>query len=108
MAPGLFEWHLARIVPLPVTLVDTLALADRTKVVAGDAMTLAGGQPGRPVTTWRCSTRRTPSTGGTTLLTGLRPTVAVCESDQPIEPPPGWSVVREKRYGGTVVTICRR
>lgn len=33
---------------------------------------------------------------------------AVLESDRPIEPGPGWAVVRCRRYGTTVVTICRR
>lgn len=34
--------------------------------------------------------------------------VAVLESDRPIEPGRGWAVVRSRRYGTTVVTICRR
>ena len=31
--------------------------------------------------------------------------VVVVESDRSIEPPPGWEVARDKRYGGTVVGV---
>ena len=31
--------------------------------------------------------------------------VVVVESDRRIEPPPGWEIFRERRYGSTVVTI---
>jgi 16S rRNA (guanine966-N2)-methyltransferase len=42
------------------------------------------------------------------LLALLPAQVAVLESDRPIEPGEGWAVVRSRRYGTTVVTICRR
>jgi 16S rRNA (guanine966-N2)-methyltransferase len=42
------------------------------------------------------------------LLAGLPAEVAVIESDRPIEPGSEWVVVRQKRYGGTVVTVARR
>ena len=32
----------------------------------------------------------------------------VAESDRPVEPAPGWDVVRAKRYGTTHVTFLRR
>lgn len=41
------------------------------------------------------------------LLDSLDAGVAVCESDRSIEPPAGWQVVRNKRYGDTTVTILR-
>lgn len=41
------------------------------------------------------------------LLDGLGGAVVVMESDRPIEVPPDWEVLRERRYGGTVVTIAR-
>jgi hypothetical protein len=34
--------------------------------------------------------------------------LAVVESDRTIQPPEPWVVVRERRYGGTVVSIMRR
>ncbi len=43
------------------------------------------------------------------LATPLAPDgVVVAESDRAIEPPPGWDVVRSRRYGSTVVTITVR
>ena len=39
------------------------------------------------------------------LLGALDAAVAVCESDRPLEPPPGWRLARGKAYGGTVVSI---
>jgi 16S rRNA (guanine966-N2)-methyltransferase len=42
------------------------------------------------------------------VLAALDADVAVLESDRPIEPGAGWSVVRSRSYGTTVVTICRR
>jgi 16S rRNA (guanine966-N2)-methyltransferase len=42
------------------------------------------------------------------VLAALNAEVAVLESDRPIEPGPRWAVVRERAYGTTVVTICRR
>lgn len=40
------------------------------------------------------------------LLAAVRGEVVVIESDRPIETGPGFSVQRERRYGGTVVTIA--
>lgn len=42
------------------------------------------------------------------LLRALPATVAAIESDRPIDVPPPWSVVREKRYGTTLVTLAQR
>lgn len=48
--------------------------------------------------------------GWEALFAALGPRLAddalvVVESDRAVEPPPGWGVSREKRYGGTVVGI---
>ena len=34
--------------------------------------------------------------------------VVVAETDHPLDLPPGWTKVRERTYGGTVVTFARR
>ncbi|HEY5155491.1 MAG TPA: 16S rRNA (guanine(966)-N(2))-methyltransferase RsmD [Acidimicrobiales bacterium] len=41
------------------------------------------------------------------LLIGLPARLAVAESDRAIEAPPGWGVVRQRRYGSTLVTVLR-
>jgi 16S rRNA G966 N2-methylase RsmD len=42
------------------------------------------------------------------LLGALRADVVVTESSSPIAPPEGWVVTRERRYGGTLVTVAQR
>ncbi|MGA2304068.1 MAG: RsmD family RNA methyltransferase [Acidimicrobiales bacterium] len=42
------------------------------------------------------------------LLRDLRATTAVLESSVPITLPAGWMVARERRYGGTLVTVAHR
>ncbi|MGC8480369.1 MAG: hypothetical protein ACP5PJ_02370, partial [Acidimicrobiales bacterium] len=42
------------------------------------------------------------------LMSLLGDALVVCESNRPIEPPRGWSVLRTKTYGDTVVTLCLR
>jgi 16S rRNA (guanine966-N2)-methyltransferase len=41
------------------------------------------------------------------VLTRLHASVAVLESRRPVEVPVGWEVVKNKRYGGTLVTVVR-
>jgi 16S rRNA (guanine966-N2)-methyltransferase len=41
------------------------------------------------------------------LLGRLHSEVAVLESDRPVEVPATWEIVRNKRYGGTLVTVVR-
>jgi 16S rRNA (guanine966-N2)-methyltransferase len=41
------------------------------------------------------------------VLTRLHAPVAVLESRRPVEVPVGWEVVKNKRYGGTLVTVVR-
>ena len=42
------------------------------------------------------------------LLAELRATTAVLESSVPIALPEGWMIARERRYGGTLVTVAHR
>jgi 16S rRNA (guanine966-N2)-methyltransferase len=42
------------------------------------------------------------------VLAALDAEIAVLESDRPVEPGAGWTVVRTRAYGTTVVTVCRR
>ena len=42
------------------------------------------------------------------LLSVLRADMAVLESSAPISFPDGWMVARERRYGGTLVTVAHR
>lgn len=42
------------------------------------------------------------------LLDGEPGRLAVLESSQPVELSPRWEVVRQKRYGGTLVTVVER
>jgi len=44
----------------------------------------------------------------TALLGALRARVVVMESSSPIPLPAGWVVMRERRYGGTLVTVVQR
>ena len=85
---------------------DSTKLTDRATVVAADAATflstvdrdfdLAVLDPPYAYDRW------------SDLMAVLPAQVAVLESDRPIEPGAGWAVVRSRRYGTTVVTICRR
>ena len=45
-------------------------------------------------------------TGWSDLLTRVDAELAVLESDRAVEPPPPWRVLREKRYGTTVVVLA--
>jgi 16S rRNA (guanine966-N2)-methyltransferase len=45
--------------------------------------------------------------GWSELLDALPAGLVVCESDRPIDPGPGWRVVRTRRYGSTVVMFGR-
>ena len=42
------------------------------------------------------------------LLSALRAEVVVMESSSPVPPAEGWVVTRERRYGGTLVTVAHR
>jgi 16S rRNA (guanine966-N2)-methyltransferase len=85
---------------------DTTKLGDRATVVAADAFAflstvdrrfdLAVLDPPYAFDHW------------SDVLAALPADVAVLESDRPVDPGEGWAVVRSRRYGTTVVTICRR
>jgi 16S rRNA (guanine966-N2)-methyltransferase len=45
--------------------------------------------------------------GWETLLPRLPTDLAVLESRSEITAPPGWGVIKRKRYGGTIVTVAR-
>jgi hypothetical protein len=46
--------------------------------------------------------------GWADLLGALRADMAVLESSSEIALPVGWVVTRERRYGGTLVTVAQR
>ena len=46
--------------------------------------------------------------GWPALLSILRADVAVLESSDPVALPEGWMIARERRYGGTLVTVAHR
>jgi 16S rRNA (guanine966-N2)-methyltransferase len=85
---------------------ETTKLGDRAKVVAADAFAflstvdrrfdLAVLDPPYAFDRW------------SEVLAVLPAEVAVLESDRPIDAGVSWVVVRSRRYGTTVVTICRR
>ena len=93
-----------------VANLERLGLAEQATVVRAD---VAGWlvRPGR---------RREPAAdlalcdppydfdGWPALLDSLPATLAVLESSRPVEVRPPWEVLRQKQYGGTLVTVVRR
>ena len=45
--------------------------------------------------------------GWDSLVARLPADLAILESGREITPPPGWGVIKSKRYGGTIVTVAR-
>lgn len=82
--------------------------SSRADVVVGDALALL--RSGRLAGPWDLALLDPPYAFDQwyELLGDLDASVAVCEAGEPVDPPPGWRVARQKGYGGTVVTICRR
>jgi 16S rRNA (guanine966-N2)-methyltransferase len=104
-----FVEHDARMVAVLRRNLAALALEDRAEVVAGRAE--------RTVEEWAAAGRAFDVAlldppyafaGWTDLLEGLPARLAVVESDRPPELAGGWGVVRQKAYGGTLVTIIER
>lgn len=83
---------------------DSLGLAGRSTVVAGDAATAARHHG--PVDVLIAD----PPYGDTdwvSVLADAQASLAVLESGSEIGPVPGWETVREKRYGRTHVAFLR-
>lgn len=86
--------------------IDATGLNDRCRVVPGDVMEelpRLGGDfdvalcdPPYGFDAW-------PE-----LLSRLPVNVVMVESDQAVEPGPGWDVIKQRRYAGTVVVIASR
>ena len=83
---------------------DALDLNDRTKVLASDALSAAAGldadivfaDPPYDFDSWD------------ELLGRVSADLVVAESGRAVEPPAGWQVIREKKYGRTRVTFLER
>jgi 16S rRNA (guanine966-N2)-methyltransferase len=83
---------------------DALDLRDRSKVLAADAVSVAGtidadivfADPPYDFADWE------------ELLGRVRADLVVAESGDPVDPPAGWIAVRERRYGRTRVTFLER
>ncbi|MBA2283799.1 MAG: 16S rRNA (guanine(966)-N(2))-methyltransferase RsmD [Acidimicrobiia bacterium] len=82
--------------------------SDRATVVPGDGPELL--RTGRLDGPWHLALLDPPYDfdGWEPLLASLDAELAVCESGRPVEPAGAWLVVREKAYGGTVVSVMRR
>ena len=82
--------------------------ADRAEVVVGDGLALLTS--GRLAGPWDLALLDPPYAfdDWNGLLDGLDAGVAVCEASTAVEPPEGWQMARSKKYGSTVVSICRR
>ena len=83
---------------------STLGIEDRARVVREDVLRfldrphdfdLALCDPPYEFASWEV------------LLSRLHATLAVLESRRPVEVPEEWEVIRNKRYGGTLVTVVR-
>lgn len=89
----------------------TTGLGDRARVVAADATTWAAGPdraPGGDGYDLAICDPPYDFDGWDALLHALPAALVVIESSRGVDPGPGWLVVREKRYGSTVVIIARR
>jgi 16S rRNA (guanine966-N2)-methyltransferase len=81
-------------------------LVDRSEVVVASAERFLAGEPGA----FDLALVDPPYAYADwdDLLKQLPADLAVVESDRTVTPPEPWVVVRERRYGGTVVSIVRR
>ena len=69
---------------------------------------LQGARADQRHSTSPCATRPTTSTAGPPCCDALRAGLVVMESSAPIALPEDWVVIRERRYGGTLVTVAQR
>ncbi|CAN5576119.1 16S rRNA (guanine(966)-N(2))-methyltransferase RsmD [soil metagenome] len=91
--------------------VAVAGVADRAMVVRGDAVRLVATALSGPFDLALCDPPYTFDRWDD-LLAGLLPLLAteavvVTESGRPVEPGAAWEMLRQKRYGGTVVSILR-
>jgi 16S rRNA (guanine966-N2)-methyltransferase len=88
---------------------ETLDLVDRATVVPGRAEAALDGWAATAAT-FDIALLDPPYAfaGWPELLAALPARLALIESDQPPELAAPWGVVREKRYGGTLVTLVQR
>ena len=84
----------------------TTGLADAASVVAADATSFVSSGP--PSFDLALLDPPYGYDGWDALLAALPADLAVVESDRPVDPGEGWTVVRSRRYGTTVVGIFRR
>ena len=86
-------------------------LGERARVLGGDAMALLGadgqpgGQPGGVPADVLLADPPYEFDRWAELVGLAAAPVVVAESDRPVEVPHGWDVVRQRRYGSTIVTI---
>lgn len=84
--------------------IDSLGVGERTSVVTGNALVMSRGieadlvlaDPPYGFDDWPA------------LLAGVAAPFVVAEADRRLDPPDGWSKVRERRYGRTWVTFFER
>ncbi len=88
---------------------DRLELADRARVVRGEAVATVAAAAARGEW-WDLALLDPPYSfeGWGELLAGLPATVAALETGEAPMVPPGWHVLRQKRYGGTLVTVAEQ
>jgi 16S rRNA (guanine966-N2)-methyltransferase len=87
-----------------------LGLADRAQVVVGDALRFVRGRglsEVEPPSLVLCDPPYAFDEWNE-LFNLLGDALVVCESNRAIGPPTGWSVLRTKTYGDTVITLCLR
>ncbi|MDZ7678168.1 MAG: 16S rRNA (guanine(966)-N(2))-methyltransferase RsmD [Acidimicrobiales bacterium] len=84
---------------------ESLGFADRAEVVPSDAFAYLGHA--LPADLMLCDPPYRFDRWDELLEASAAPLV-VCESDRGVAAPPGWELVRQKRYGATVVTILSR
>ncbi len=87
---------------------DACGLTDRATVVRGDAERYVAALPPDAPLDLVLLDPPYAFDGWTALLAALPASIAVVESDRAVVPPAPWVVVREKRYGTTLVTLVRQ
>jgi 16S rRNA (guanine966-N2)-methyltransferase len=98
--------------PAAITAIRTnltaAGVADRARVETRTVETYLAAGPG-PVDVALCDPPYAYAgwDGLLAALAALPAGLVVCESDRPVDLPPGWDGARIRRYGGTVVTFGR-